>query len=134
MSYEKQTWQTGDVITAEKLNHIEDGVEAATLTTIKITGDTLTVPKGQSFSTTQVINFPSDGLKRDNIVSIFTVPNGNDSDSIGLALGGFSGLPDGNIVYGINVMGMTNTAVASTKTTTPIVYVTYKEETATNNE
>jgi len=28
MTYVKQTWQTGDVITAEKLNHIEDGIEA----------------------------------------------------------------------------------------------------------
>lgn len=26
MSYTKQTWETGDVITSEKLNHIEDGV------------------------------------------------------------------------------------------------------------
>lgn len=26
MAYEKQTWQTGDVITADKLNHIEDGI------------------------------------------------------------------------------------------------------------
>ena len=26
MSYEKQTWETGEVITAEKLNHIEDGI------------------------------------------------------------------------------------------------------------
>ena len=29
MSYEKQTWATGDVITAEKLNHMEDGIEDA---------------------------------------------------------------------------------------------------------
>ena len=29
MSYEKQTWASGDVITAEKLNHIEDGVAVA---------------------------------------------------------------------------------------------------------
>ena len=28
MSYEKQTWSTGQVITAEKLNHSEDGIEA----------------------------------------------------------------------------------------------------------
>lgn len=27
MSYTKQTWATGDTITAEKLNHIEDGVD-----------------------------------------------------------------------------------------------------------
>ena len=26
MAYEKQTWQTGDVITQEKLNHMEDGI------------------------------------------------------------------------------------------------------------
>lgn len=29
MAYEKQTWANGDVITAAKLNHIEDGVEVA---------------------------------------------------------------------------------------------------------
>jgi len=26
MAYTKQTWQNGDVITAEKLNHMEDGI------------------------------------------------------------------------------------------------------------
>ena len=26
MSYEKQTWQTGDIIAADKLNHMEDGI------------------------------------------------------------------------------------------------------------
>ena len=26
MSYTKQTWATGDVITAQKLNHMEDGI------------------------------------------------------------------------------------------------------------
>lgn len=29
MAYEKQTWVTGEVITEEKLNHIEDGIEEA---------------------------------------------------------------------------------------------------------
>lgn len=27
MAYEKQTWNTGDIITADKLNHIESGIE-----------------------------------------------------------------------------------------------------------
>lgn len=27
MAYEKQTWNNGDIITADKLNHIEDGIE-----------------------------------------------------------------------------------------------------------
>lgn len=28
MAYEKQTWKKGDTITAEKLNHMEDGIAA----------------------------------------------------------------------------------------------------------
>ena len=27
MSYDKNTWVTGDVITAEKMNHIEEGLK-----------------------------------------------------------------------------------------------------------
>lgn len=26
MAYEKQTWVCGDVVTADKLNHMEDGI------------------------------------------------------------------------------------------------------------
>ena len=29
MAYEKKTWETGEVITADGLNHIEDGVQEA---------------------------------------------------------------------------------------------------------
>lgn len=29
MAYTKQTWQTGETITAEKLNHMEDGIAGA---------------------------------------------------------------------------------------------------------
>lgn len=29
MAYEKQVWECGDVVTAEKLNHIEEGIESA---------------------------------------------------------------------------------------------------------
>jgi len=29
MSYTKQTWATNDIITAEKLNHMEDGIDSA---------------------------------------------------------------------------------------------------------
>lgn len=29
MAYEKQTWNTGDIITKEKLNHMEDGIKNA---------------------------------------------------------------------------------------------------------
>ena len=29
MSYTKQTWATGDTVTAAKLNHMEDGIEGA---------------------------------------------------------------------------------------------------------
>lgn len=36
--YEKQTWASGDVITAEKLNHIEDGVADKEVLKITFTG------------------------------------------------------------------------------------------------
>lgn len=29
MSYEKQTWATGDIVTSSKLNHMEDGIAGA---------------------------------------------------------------------------------------------------------
>lgn len=29
MAYEKQTWTTGEVITADKLNHMEDGISGS---------------------------------------------------------------------------------------------------------
>lgn len=44
MSYEKQTWQTGDTVTSAKLNHMEDGIAAGSalisnLTLTQITED-----------------------------------------------------------------------------------------------
>ena len=55
MSYEKQTWTTGDTITAEKLNHMENGIKEApgyTITNNKTTifeGELTTASMG-SFS------------------------------------------------------------------------------------
>lgn len=38
MAYEKQTWQTGDIVTANKLNHMEDGIaESYNCETITLT-------------------------------------------------------------------------------------------------
>lgn len=37
MSYEKQTWVTGDVITADKLNHMEDGIKSVEIPFYDIT-------------------------------------------------------------------------------------------------
>ena len=42
MSYTKQTWATGDTITAEKLNHMEDGIVqggGVTIVTISVNYD-----------------------------------------------------------------------------------------------
>lgn len=41
MAYEKQTWECGDTITAEKLNHMEDGIEGAS----NVSGSVRTVTK-----------------------------------------------------------------------------------------
>lgn len=39
MSYEKQTWANGDIITANKLNHIEDGIENSEKNTLIVNVD-----------------------------------------------------------------------------------------------
>lgn len=39
MAYEKQTWNTGDIITADKLNHMEDGIDGILVVTITDTVD-----------------------------------------------------------------------------------------------
>ena len=39
MTYNKTTWNTGDVITADKLNNIEDGIETNTNVVKTITSD-----------------------------------------------------------------------------------------------
>lgn len=36
MSYVKQTWLNGETITATKLNHMEDGIEGAYVSTIPV--------------------------------------------------------------------------------------------------
>lgn len=45
MAYEKQTWNDGDIITAEKLNHIEDGIDSAgvDIKKIEIISSTLSI-------------------------------------------------------------------------------------------
>lgn len=49
MAYTKQTWANGDVITAEKLNHMEDGIESAVpamfIITLEQSGDDYTIDK-----------------------------------------------------------------------------------------
>lgn len=51
MAYTKTSWQTGDIVTSEKLNHAEDGIEAANQNTLPAVtsddnGDVLTVVEG----------------------------------------------------------------------------------------
>lgn len=37
MAYEKQNWQTGDVVTSAKLNHMEDGIAAGGALVVNVT-------------------------------------------------------------------------------------------------
>ena len=39
MAYEKQTWATGDIITANKLNHMEDGIAEDSVFVVTFTND-----------------------------------------------------------------------------------------------
>lgn len=42
MAYQKQTWETGEIITEGKLNHMEDGIKAADTTFAPIASPALT--------------------------------------------------------------------------------------------
>ena len=50
MSYEKQTWQTGDVVTSAKLNHMEDGIAAGGGDVFVVHYDGGTVTADKTFS------------------------------------------------------------------------------------
>ena len=46
MSYNKQTWATGDTVTAAKLNHMEDGIAAASGGGVLVVGGTPSIVSG----------------------------------------------------------------------------------------
>lgn len=39
MAYEKQNWNTGETITADKLNHMEDGIASGGVMVVQTTGE-----------------------------------------------------------------------------------------------
>ena len=52
MSYTKTTWQNGDIITAEKLNHIEDGVASgddSSIIVVTVTKDSNTYTADKTY-------------------------------------------------------------------------------------
>lgn len=67
MTYNKTTWQTGDVITADKLNNIEDGIynETNLFTVPGVTYETLITPTAGVWYSS-----PGDGL-----ISVTFSPN-----------------------------------------------------------
>lgn len=58
MSYNKKTWKSGDVITSEGLNHLEEGVESAQLISVTSSdiGKILSVVNGQNGPVYALIN------------------------------------------------------------------------------
>ena len=71
MSYEKQTWQTGDTITAEKLNHIEDGIANSILV---VTVDLDTGISDVTYEDLQNATFAVMRLNRNNDSEQFVFP------------------------------------------------------------
>ena len=50
MSYEKQTWAEGDVVTSEKLNHIEGGIASSIMMVPAVEGESgLTITLGKTW-------------------------------------------------------------------------------------
>lgn len=74
MSYEKHTWETGEVITAEKLNNIENGIDKVGLPIIKLAftyeaTTTITCETGYSAMREYLINSASTPIILDRYIS-----------------------------------------------------------------
>lgn len=66
MAYTKQNWECGDLITADKMNHIEDGIEEA----------------GSGGGTTDYYLIEFDYDPEVGSANLIIVPNGNYSEAI----------------------------------------------------
>ena len=60
MAYTKQTWVTGDIISAEKLNHMEDGIAGA-LTALRLTETVSGTTHTLDYTWKQIHDFMSAG-------------------------------------------------------------------------
>lgn len=76
MSYEKQNWATGDIITADKLNHMEDGIAGADNSIYVLDMDNLQVPVADGESSEGIVTVRHDGseLRLENCY-IADIPN-----------------------------------------------------------
>lgn len=102
MSYIKTEWETGDKITAEKLNNVESGIEEINVSYEKTTwetGDTITAVKlnnietgieeagSSDFTTAEVtIHFTFEEYADDLTNVVCTVPNGLTNNGVMMAM------------------------------------------------
>lgn len=79
MAYEKQTWEDGNIITAEKLNHMEDGIENSSASSespievIFVEGSDGTVTQETSYKGSEIYN----QMETKKIVGILKRENAN---------------------------------------------------------
>ena len=61
MAYEKQTWANGDIITAEKLNHMEDGIASNGVVFIELQYESfLQAPADLTISFNDIVSYITD--------------------------------------------------------------------------
>ena len=86
MAYTKNTWKTGDIVTSEKLNHIEDGIaNAGGVMVINVTSGTLDKTWQEIYDAMAqgklcVVKYDSGTLEGGmnlNMISSVSVENGN---------------------------------------------------------
>ena len=103
MAYTKTTWATGDTITAEKLNHIEDGIAAAGMLILEASsGENL----GKTFNEMAAI------LDAGTFVLLkFTYTEYNETSYLPLTILGHDQRGDCMAVFGIDTDSMIYTAI-----------------------
>lgn len=81
MAYVKTVWQTGDVITAAKLNNAENGIEAASPYILDLTGETWVVD-GEICRLAASIDDLVSAWEAGKEVRVYTPAYTNETDSV----------------------------------------------------
>ena len=111
MAYEKQTWANGDVITAEKLNHMEDGIAQGGTSGIVIVD--LSGPSISSDDLNKITNAYS---SKEIVLGVFDEDSYGFMMSASMGMGGLTAVFESTHIYGTTMVVATITASSSSTT------------------
>jgi hypothetical protein len=125
MAYTPTNWQTGDVVTADKLNHIENGIPKLVTYSYPYGEDSnYLAGEHRNFGSISLEHDGTSGFERDKIRSVFATSGSSDLIAFVTSLAP----PTGEIVYAVNIaVKNLNENSSTTPSLQPMLYVTVEE-------